>query len=249
MATAQRSRTGSREARGRPGAPAPPAAPASVVDGKLRVGDYELSGEDIASLMQTKAADDLRKTQIPASPEGYELKLPEAFKVPEGIEFKFNEADPLFADARRWAHGKGLDGQTWSEMLSFYAQTQIREAQAFKAAQAAELGKLGNFGTNRITSLQTWIRSQVGDELAGPMMSMIVSEKIVRAFEKLAGQHVTQGAASFSQAHRTPEPAPGGGRVSDEVYNAMSAAERWEYARSFSQSQFYPDRKNGGSDR
>src|ERR1700730_8381875 len=38
-----------------PGEPAPPAAPASVVDGRLQVGEYSLSPDDIANLMRTRA--------------------------------------------------------------------------------------------------------------------------------------------------------------------------------------------------
>jgi hypothetical protein len=43
--------------------PAPAAPPASVVDGKLRVGEFELSSDDIAALMATKAQADLREAQ------------------------------------------------------------------------------------------------------------------------------------------------------------------------------------------
>jgi hypothetical protein len=74
---------------------------------------------------------------------------------------------------------------------------------------------------------------------------MIVTSRIVEGFEKLASKQFP--AANFSQAHRAPETSPG--RVSDEEYSRMTSAERWEYARSFPQSQFYPDRKNGGIDR
>jgi hypothetical protein len=85
--------------------------------------------------------------------------------------------------------------------------------------------------------------------MTGAVMKGLWSSKQVQALEKIASRMTTQGAANFSQAHRTPKPAPGGGRVSDEEYSRMTSAERWEYARSFPQSQFYPDRKNGGSDR
>ena len=231
-----------------PAPPAPPAAPASVVDGKLRVGDYELSADDIASLMATKAQADLRATQVPANPESYQAKLPDGFKLPEGVgEFKFNEADPALRDMRAWAHGKGIDQATFSEMLGFYASSEAQKEAAFRAAQAAEVAKLGNFGTSRVTAIETWLRSELGDDLANGMRSMMVTEKIVRGFEKLAAQRTTQGAAPFSQAHRTPEPAPGPGRVTEDVYNAMTQAERFAYARGFDQSQFR--NSNGGPER
>ena len=77
---------------------------------------------------------------------------------------------------------------------------------------------------------------------------MIVTAKIVRGFEKLGAQRTTQGAANFTGASYA-RTAVTSRRVSDEEYGRMTSAERWEYARSFPQSQFYPDRKNGGSDR
>jgi hypothetical protein len=104
-----------------------PAPLASLVDGKLRVGEFELSSDGIAALMQTKAQADLRATQTPPNPESYQAKLPEGFRLPEGIgEFKFNEADPALRDMRAWAHGKSIDQQTFSEMLGFYASSEAQ---------------------------------------------------------------------------------------------------------------------------
>jgi hypothetical protein len=227
-----------------PGDPAPAPA-ASVVDGKLRVGEFELSPDDIASLMQSKAQADLRAAAVP--PDGnYQAKLPDGFKMPEGLgEFVFNEADPAFVDLKRWAAGKELDQQTFSEMLSFYASSEAQKEAAFRAAQAREVEKLGANGVSRVTAIDTWLRSQIGDELTGKMRVMIVSSAIVEGFERLAAKHTSQGSASFSQAHRAP-PEPGGpGRVSDEEYSRMSQSERWAYARSHDQKQFYPG-GNGG---
>jgi hypothetical protein len=49
---------------------------------------------------------------------------------------------------------------------------------------------------------------------------------------------VSQGTATFSQAHREPGHDQRGGRVSDEAYNAMSPGQRLDYSRGFDQSQF-----------
>jgi hypothetical protein len=66
---------------------------------------------------------------------------------------------------------------------------------------------------------------------------MMVSARHVEALEKLASKYVTQGTASFTQSHREP-PSGGNGRVSDEEYNAMTPAQRWNYAKQFDQSKF-----------
>jgi hypothetical protein len=220
--------------------PAPPAAPAaSVVDGKLRVGEYELSSDDIANLMRTRAELDLRPTQVPADASGYKPDLPADLKLPAGIEVKIDTSDPSYRDLAAFAHARGWSQSDLSAALGIFASREAREAAAFAEAQRAEVQKLGANGTSRVTAVETWLRSELGDDLANGMRSMMVTEKIVRGFEKLAAQRTTQGAAPFSQAHRTPEPyAPG--RVSDEEYSRMSQADRWAYARSHDQKQFYP---------
>jgi hypothetical protein len=43
-----------------------------------------LSQDDIRSLMTEKAARDLRMTQVPVDASGYEVKLPQDFRVPVG---------------------------------------------------------------------------------------------------------------------------------------------------------------------
>jgi hypothetical protein len=65
-----------------PAATDQPTAPAVTADGKLKGGDYELSTDDIAMLMQTKAANDLRATQVPADPSQYKIELPKDFGRP-----------------------------------------------------------------------------------------------------------------------------------------------------------------------
>jgi hypothetical protein len=232
-----------------PGEPLAPAAPpASVTEaGRLKVGDYELSSEDIASLMRTRAELDLRAAAVPATAADYKPDLPPDLKLPSGIEFKIDTADPAYRDLAAFAHARGWDQEAFSTAIGIFASREARQAAAFNEAQRAEVQKLGANGTSRVTAVETWLRSTLGDELANSMRPMIVTSRIVEGFEKLASKQFP--AANFSQAHRTPEPSPGPGRVSDEEYSRMTSAERWEYARSFPQSQFYPNRKNGGSDR
>jgi hypothetical protein len=231
-----------------PGEPAPPApAPAAqVVDGKLRVGEFELSPDDIAALMATKAQADLRATQVLADASGYKPDLPADMQLPPGIEFKIDTADPAYRDLAAFAHARGWDQEAFSTAIGIFASREARQAAAFNEAQRAEVQKLGANGTSRVTAVETWLRSTLGDDLASGMRGMIVTEKIVRGFEKLAAQHTTQGAALFSQAHRTPEPSPGPGRVTEEQYNAMTQAERYAYARGFPQEQFKNSNGGGG---
>ena len=232
----------------KPGGPAPPAPapPASVSeDGRLVVGEYSLSQEDIASLMRTRAELDLRATQVPADASGYKPDLPSDLKLPAGIEVKIDPTDPSYQDLANFAHARGWSADDFSTALGIFANRQAREAAAFAQAQRAEVQKLGANGTSRVTAVETWLRSMLGDELANAMRPMIVTSRIVEGFEKLASKQFP--AANFSQAHRTPEPPPGPGRATQEQYDAMTQAERFAYARGFDQSQF--KNSNGGPER
>jgi hypothetical protein len=141
--------------------------------------------------------------------------------MPAGVEFKIDEADPLLADARNWAHAKGFNQSDFSELVGIYASAKAKEAAFISTAAAAEVAKLGANGTQRVSAIDTWLRGQLGDDLAGPMRTVMVTEKIVRGWEAIMQKFQSQGAASFSQAHRV---APDDNRIPG--YDKMSFAEK-----------------------
>jgi hypothetical protein len=221
--------------------PAPATAPASdsqarFVDGKLVLGDLELSAAEARELMQAKADKLMRQTQMPNGPEGYQPVLSPTFRPPEGAEITFDTNDGAYRDLQRVAHRIGLSQTDFSDLLTVYAAKTTAEAVALRTAINREIAALGVNGQQRITALQTWMRSAVGDDLARALSQSLVTAEHVEAFERLAARDMSGGAASFSQAHR--EPAQGNGKVSDEEYNRMSPAQRWAYSRSFDQKQF-----------
>ncbi len=99
-----------------------------------------------------------------------------------------------------------------------------------------QLEKLGANATMRVTAIDTFLRGTIGDQAAAALNKVLITADAVQAVEQLISKHSNQGAASFSQAHREPSGQPG--RVSEEAYGKMSAAERWDYARQFDQKQF-----------
>ena len=203
---------------------------------KHKFGEMEFTEQELRDFLTAKGEAELRKASLPGAPEKYEAKLPENFEMPAGVKFEISESDPLLIDARAWAHGKGLDQATFSEMVGLYASAKAKETAQLNAAHAAEVAKMGANGTMRVTALEQWLRGVVGDKLAGPMRTMMVTADIVKGLETLQQKFSSQGVASFSQAHRVP--GEGGGKVSDEQYNAMSPAARLDYARGFDQRQF-----------
>jgi hypothetical protein len=72
-------------------------------------------------MMDRQAKDDLRAATVPPTPNDYKLELSPDAKLPGGVEYKFNASDPSLAALKNWAHAKGFDQSTLSEMLTIYA--------------------------------------------------------------------------------------------------------------------------------
>jgi hypothetical protein len=203
---------------------------------KHKFGEFEFTEAELSEFLTSKADAELRKASLPATPADYKAELPANFEMPAGVEVKIDEADPLLIDARNWAHSKGLDQATFSEMVGLYASSKAKETAQLNAAHADQVAKMGANGTQRVSALEVWLRGMVGDKLAGPMRSMMVTADIVKGLETLQQKFSSQGSASFSQAHRAPQEPQG--RISDDEYSRMSPAARLDYARQFDQSQF-----------
>jgi hypothetical protein len=208
---------------------------------RLQVGEMLLSPQDIQTLMQTKAEADLRKTQIPASAESYEAKLPEGFRLPDGMAFQFDANSPAFADSRRWAFANGLTQKQFGEMLGFYASTQVADHQLMTAAAQKQVELLGVNSAARVSAVEQFIRGFAGDELGTALRQSIFTAKQVQAWEKIIGQVGSQGVASY-RAHGR-EPPTQAGKVDDATWERMSVSERYQYSKSFDQRQF---RNNNG---
>jgi hypothetical protein len=115
-----------------PGAPA--SAPAVTADGRLQVGDMLLSADDVKGLMTEKAARDLRATQVPATAESYVAALPKNFKLPDGMTWQFNDADPALADIRALAKKSGWSQDDFSSVLAVHAAREIASENLMRTA-------------------------------------------------------------------------------------------------------------------
>jgi hypothetical protein len=224
-------------------APGEPAAPA--VGEKVRVGQYETSESEIADLLKFKADRLAAQVGVPPAAQDYVIKTPADWRAIDGVEFQIIDANaPAFADLKNWAHKNSIPQSEVETLVGLYASYEAQKEAAFRAAVQREKEALGERGTMRIDAMHSWLRSVIqDDDLTGAVMQGLWSSKQVLALEKIASKFTTQGAAPFSQAHRAEPAVPG--RVSDEEYSRMSQADRWAYARSHDQKQFYPG-GNGG---
>jgi hypothetical protein len=165
----------------------------------------------------------------PQKAEDYKIELPGDFKAPEGIEFKFDDKDPILAQAREQAHAQGMSQDGFSKMLGLYAAAKVGEQAQIDAARTAEIGKLGSNAGARVDAVLqffTGIDTTTDKRDARAMGEMLVAARHVEAFERMITNLTAQGATPFSQRHRdVPDEKP-----SDTEFNGWSYTEQREYS-------------------
>lgn len=184
----------------------------------------ETFGQFVKDHVAFKAAQDSKQLTLPAKPEDYKLALPKDFQPPAGVEFKLDETDPLFAQARTWAKENGLTQDAFEKGIGLIAARDVATQQMLTTARNAEIAKLGANGTARVTALNTFLDAKGYPALKG----MMVTAEIVTQMEKWMAE--TSSGGSFSQAHRAAEdPAgkiPNYQNMSFEQRRAAQDAER-----------------------
>jgi hypothetical protein len=179
-----------------------PTAAAAASAEKLKVGKYEVSEAELASMMDRQAQDDLKKATLPAAPEAYEAKLPADLTLPGGQTYTFDKNDPSIAAAQNWAHAKGLSQDEFSQVLGIYASHVAQQNAALAARSAQEIAKAGVNAPQRVDAVGKWITGEMGEADAAPIRATIVTDAHLRFYEKLMQKVSSQGTASFSQSHR-----------------------------------------------
>lgn len=170
-------------------------------------------GKHYSELATRDAAETVRRLTLPQKPEDVKIELPKEFQLPQGIEFKLDPAKPEFAKLQAAAVKHGLTQEAVTDLVGVYAETLVGSESTMATAKAAEVTKLGANGPARITALGTFF-----DGIGAPeMKQMLVTAGIVQAAEKLVAKFSSQGAASFSQAHRVA-----GGEKGIPGYEGMS---------------------------
>ena len=193
-----------------PGQEAPAADPsedpqAAPADGtKIKVGKFEVSEGELAGMLDRQAQDDLRAATVPPTPDAYKLEISPNAKLPGNVEFRFDGNDPGLIAAKAWAHSKGLDQSAFSEMLTLYASHVTQQEAALATRSREEIAKAGVNAGQRVDAISKWIRGEVGDADARPIIATLITDSHLRFYEKLHQRITSQGVASFSQSHRVP---------------------------------------------
>jgi hypothetical protein len=208
----------------------PGAAPLDPANAeKIKLGDFEVSKDELSQLVADKAAKDSFKLTTP-SPDAYKIALPADFKPPEGISFEINKDDPAFTQGRQFCFDNGLSQTAFEKLTGIYAGLETAKALQFETYKRAEIAKLGAAASERVTAVVTWMKGMVGDDATALVRALdyAPSERTVVAFEKLMQKWSSQGAAGFrSGAREQPRQGP-----TDAEWEAMSFSQKQNYARS-----------------
>jgi hypothetical protein len=156
-------------------------------------------------MMDRQAQDDLRKATLPPTPAAYELKISPDAKLPGNVEFKFNGNDPGLIAAKAWAHSKGLDQSSFSEMLTLYASHVAAQEAVLAERSRQEIAKAGVNAPQRVDAVGKWITGMVGEADAAQIRATLVTDAHLRFFETIMTKITNQGGAAFSAAHRVPD--------------------------------------------
>lgn len=194
-------------------------------------------GEHYSQLATRLAAEDVRRNTLPKAAADVKIELPKEFKLPEGMDWKFNPELPEYKWLQEAAVKNGWSQDQVTEIVGKYAEIAVGSDAQVQAAMKAEREKMGANVTARVTAIQTFLNGHIGEEYGKALLQFAgLSAKATQGLELLIAKQASQGAASFRQDGREP----GGqlGRVSEAEYNAMSAAQKWDYARGFDQKQF-----------
>jgi hypothetical protein len=185
---------------------------------KLKVGKYEVSEADVASMMERQAIEDQRKLTLPSAPEAYKAELPADLKLPGGREYKFDVNDPTMIAARNLAHSKGWSQQDFSDALGLFASHQAQQDALIAERSAAEVAKAGINAPARVDAVRRFITAEMGEADARQINALIVTDSMLRYHERMIQKITSQNTASFSQQHRAAPEAgiPGYDKMSFE---------------------------------
>jgi hypothetical protein len=219
-----------REARGEPPLPStatgeqqpPGSQPASVAGEKFKIGDVVLSAEEWAATAADKAARDSAKLTLPATPGDYRAELPADLVLPQGVEWKFNEADPTLALARQFAHKSGLSQTQFAELVGIYASGKIAEASKIRDAIQGERAKLGATGTARLGAIERFYIATYGEADGRIKTARILTADDVRIAEREIALASQQRPGGFSPSRE----APPGSNGSIPGYDKMTFEQR-----------------------
>lgn len=146
--------------------------------------------QDFDDLVAFKAERTSAEASRPETPDAYEAKLPEGFKLPDGIQVEegqsiINADDPRIAELRKVAHAKGWSQQDFEDVLAMGIQMDIAADSKRTELLEAERAKLGSRAKDRVQAVASWVDAKLGPKLGNSLKQMMFTAEQIEAFERL----------------------------------------------------------------
>jgi hypothetical protein len=189
-------------------------SPTPATPEKITIDGREYDRQEVHDAVAARAAEQSRELTRPQRAEDFKFGLSPNFQPPAGLDFKLDAEDPAVGMYRQFALKNGFTQDQFTEGLDLVASLRVGEAHAVNKAKAAEVGKLGAAGTQRIDTVTTWLAAMTGDNGADMVrvLQMCPVASTIVAFEQLMQRFQTQGAGAYTPTGRRVE-APTSGDI------------------------------------
>jgi hypothetical protein len=149
-------------------------------DGKgVKVADL------FSAFQELKTATEAAKADLPESADGYELKLSDDVKVPEGFKVEIDPKAPFFTEVTKELHALGVGKAGVQKLVDAYAREQIAAQTQATEFYAAEKSKLGENAKARLEGVDNWLTANLPANLAKAMIGAKTTAAHVEALEKI----------------------------------------------------------------
>jgi hypothetical protein len=131
----------------------------------------------------------------------FKAELPADLKLPDGIEIKYDDRDPVHGqvllEARALAREAGLDQTTFSKMLGLHAKLQLRQNDVELARANIEKQSITNFDT-RSAAVISFLDRHLSAEQSRAIQAGVHNRAAFEALETLISRVTGRSPASSS---------------------------------------------------
>lgn len=169
----------------------------------LKADDFS---KHLQALETFHAEQSIRLRGVPEKPEGYQMKLPEGFKPPEGVEIALDGV--LTGKLAQFAHQHGLTQEAVEGLLVLDAERMAFQQQQAQEFQQGEIKKLGAQGGERLDAVIRAYRARGLPENVLAKFISVADAADIEASEKWLRGNLTPFNASGRDAPQsgpTPE--------------------------------------------
>ena len=174
---------------------------------EVKTGDWAKSYEELRAF---KASDDARRASIPGQADLYKPDLPEAVKIPDGLELKLDT--PLYREARELAHNKGWTQTDFTEALGLFVKHQLADQVKLQQYYKDEIEALGDNREARLLALdkfrestvKAWFPENEREQALEQIKLVPPNRYFLRWMEKASEAFQKQGVKAYSAMGREP---------------------------------------------